>query len=287
MKKMSQLKYTLVFMLVLSSFSSKAQFALPDRVTGTPSYLDEIVKNYADEKAYPFSPNTSNLNAKIPVRIHIIKNIKGMPGVKTSDIETSLNLANSFFASIGIRFFIDSVNVINDYNYGFIENNHLKKELLNLYATSNKINLFLADSILMGSEKTYGFTYFPTDVDSNFIFLDKRYASGKYLTTMLGHFMGLLSTHENSRGVELSSEKNCATAGDFICDTYADPNLFGHVDSTCIYSGSARDNEGRYFVPTVANIMSNTPDECKCIFTPLQYKRMYYYFLKYRQKLKR
>ncbi len=283
---MARLKYTLISMLVLISFSSKAQFALPDRVAGTPSYLDEIVKNYTDEKAYPFSLNTADLNANVPIRIHIIKNSKGLTGVKTSDIQSSITLANSFFLNIGIRFFIDSVNVINDYNYGFITNNHLKKELLTLYAAQNKINLFLADSIQTGSEKTYGFTYFPTDADSNFIFLDKRYAKGNYLTTMLGHFMGLLSTHESGKGRELASEKNCSTAGDFICDTYADPDLFGQVDSTCNYSGSVRDNEGKYFIPTVANVMSNSPDACKCIFTPLQYKRMYYYFLKYRQKLR-
>ena len=97
--------------------------------------------------------------------------------------------------------------------------------------------------------------------------------------------MGLLSTHESLGGRELASEKNCAEGGDFICDTYADPDLFDQVIDSCKYIGTMRDDNGRYFVPSVANLMSNSPDECKCILTPLQYRRIYYYFKKYRQYL--
>jgi hypothetical protein len=137
----------------------------------------------------------------------------------------------------------------------------------------------------MGSDKIYGFTYFPDIADSNFIYLDKNYANGNSLTTMLGHFMGLLSTHETAGGRELANENNCATSGDFICDTYADPDLFNEVIDSCQYIGTMRDDNGQYYVPSVANIMSNSPDHCKCILTPLQYRRVYYYYHKYRQYL--
>lgn len=288
---MNNLKLIFFILIIsLTGLSGFAQMPLPDKVTGTASYLDTVAKYYAKENAYPFDLNDANLNARIPVRIHVIKTIAGTTGVNISDIESSLATANSFFGNIGMRFYIDSVNIINDYHYGFIARNHYRKELLTLYGVKNKINLFLADSIQMNpsaAEKTYGYTYFPDAVDSNYIFLDKKYAEGKYLTTMLGHFMGLLPTHETGKGMELASEKNCSSTGDFICDTYADPSLYNQVDTTCTYMGSARDNSGEYYVPTVANIMSNSPDECKCIFTPQQYRRMYFYFLKYRQKLRR
>jgi hypothetical protein len=263
-----------------------AQQLLPDRVYGTSSYLDTIVKNYSEENAMIFDLNVVNISVQIPVSVHIIMNSKGQAGVSTSDIENSLATANSYFTNIGIRFFIDSLNYVNDYNYGFITQDHNKTELLTLYARKNTINLFLADSIEMNQERSYGFTYFPNVADSNYIFLDKKYAAGKYLTTMLGHFMGLLSTHENGRNAELASENNCDASGDYICDTYADPDLYGQVDTTCTYTGTARDGAGKYYIPTVANIMSNTNDDCKCIFTPLQYKRMYYYFWKYRGRLR-
>jgi hypothetical protein len=213
-------------------------------------------------------------------------NKEGSAGVNQNDIKYSVDLANSYFKNAGIQFFIDTIEYINDYNYSFITYNKLRKELLTKYSINNRINIFLADSIKIGSGKSYGFTYFPNEADSNFIYLVKGYARGNSLTTMLGHYMGLLSTHETAGGRELESEKNCSSAGDFICDTYADPGLFNEVIDSCKYIGTMRDDNGRYFIPSVANIMSDSPDKCKCILTPLQYRRIYYYYNRYRQNLK-
>ncbi len=279
------MKYSfLIFVFVLTWCCSFAQ-QLPDGALGTQSYIAELIKNYNDENAISFNLNAINSSARIPVRLHIIKNSKGFTGVDLTDIRNSLSTANTYFKNIGIQFFIDSVNYINDYKYSFIANNYYKKELLTLYTKTNMINLFVADSVKMGTDRCYGFTYFPDATDSNYIFLDKEYAKGKFLTTQLGHFMGLLSTHESAGGIELASEKNCSSSGDFICDTWADPDLLNQVDTACYYTGSAKDANGKYYIPTVANIMSNSTDTCKCIFTTLQYRRMYYYYLKYRQSL--
>jgi len=283
---MNKLKLTFISFILAIPLGLFAQQPLPDGVTATQSYMNLIKQNYTNENAYPFEINNVDILVNIPIRIHIIKNSKGLAGVASASVDNSVNTANNFFKNIGIHFFIDSVNYINDYNYSFITYNYNKKELLTQFAVANRINLFLADSIQMGTTQCYGFTYFPDVTDSNYIFLNKKYITGNYLTTMLGHFMGLLSTHETLGGAELASEKNCATSGDFICDTYADPDLFEQVDSTCKYNGTKRDNNGKYYVPSVANIMSNSLDNCKCIFTPLQYRRMYYYYLKYRQYLK-
>jgi hypothetical protein len=221
----------------------------------------------------------------IPVRVNIIMNRGGLAGVMIQDINYSMDAANSFFKNAGIRFFTDTVQYINDYNYSFIAYNKLKKELLTKYAVNNAINLFLADTIKLGPDYSYGFTYFPDVPDSNFIYLNKSYARGNYLTTMLGHYMGLLSTHETAGGRELADETNCSSGGDFICDTYADPDLFNEVIDSCRYIGTMRDDNGKYYIPSVANIMSESPDRCKCILTPLQYRRIYYYFHRYRKYL--
>jgi hypothetical protein len=278
-----KLKHSLIAATLIYCHLSFAQ--LPDGVTGTSSYISEIKKNYADENAIPFDLNGSNINVNIAIRVHVIRNIKGMAGASIADINNSVNSANNYFKTIGLHFFVDSMDFINDYNYSYITYNKNKTELLIKYASSNKINLFLVDSIKMGTSRSYGFTYFPNVTDSNYIFLDKNYISGNFLTTMLGHFMGLLSTHETEGGLELVSEKNCTASGDFICDTYADPDLFNQVIDTCKYTGTAKDSNGKYYVPSVANIMSNSLDNCKCSFTPFQYRRMYYYFNKYRQYL--
>jgi hypothetical protein len=273
----------LIVNLVLIHCLASAQ--LPDGVSATQSFLNEIIRNYQDENSFSFDLTAINSHVNIPIQVHIVMNIKGSAGVNKSNVYNSIKSVNSYFSEVGIHFFIDSLDFINDYNYSFITYNNLKKELLNKYAIANRINLFLVDSVKMGAIRSYGFTYFPDVPDSNFIYLDKSYLSGNSLTTMLGHFMGLLSTHETAGGRELESEKNCAESGDFICDTFADPDLFNQVIDSCKYIGNMRDDHGKYYVPSVANIMSNSPDKCKCIITPLQYRRIYYYYNKYRQYL--
>lgn len=276
-------KVSMVFSLLLLTGMVFGQ--LPDRVVATQSFLDTIRLNYAEENSFTFDLYPDDPAISVPVRINIIMNSEGRAGVEVSDIMFSLEKANLFFRNAGIRFIVDTVEYINDYHYSFITQNHLKKELLTKHVVRERINLFMADSIRLEDDYTYGFTYFPDVPDSNFIFLNKDYARGNYLTTMLGHFMGLLSTHETAGGRELADESNCSSSGDYICDTYADPDLFSQVIDSCRYIGTMRDDNGRYYVPTVANIMSDSPDECKCILTPFQYRRIYFYFHRYRSYL--
>ena len=63
--------------------------------------------------------------------------------------------------------------------------------------------------------------------------------NGSTLPHEVGHFYGLPHTHD--QGNELVNGSNCATAGDNFCDTPADPNLSGVVNSSCVYTGTATD----------------------------------------------
>jgi hypothetical protein len=281
---MNQKKLSLSIYLLFILFNS-IYCQLPDGVSCTNSFLKIILKNYNDENKLNFQPGTIDTSVNISIRVYIVMNSKGFSTITANDVNNDIKLTNIYFNNIGINFFVDSIVYVDDYNYSNITYNHERTELLTKYSIPNEINLYLVDSIKLGNSQSYGFTYFPDIPDSNYIFICKDYFSGNSLSTMLGHFMGLLSTHETLNGVELVNEKNCAIAGDLICDTYADPNLFNLVVDTCQYIGNAKDLNGAYLIPSVANIMSNTMDHCKCTFSTLQYRRMYYYYYKYRQYL--
>ncbi|MBK8498687.1 MAG: hypothetical protein IPL52_07685 [Flavobacteriales bacterium] len=78
----------------------------------------------------------------------------------------------------------------------------------------------------------------------------------------VGHLLGLFHTHDTILGTELVDGSNCATAGDFICDTPADPNLglAGMVEyGTCNYIGTVTDANGQAYAPMVHNVMSYSP----------------------------
>jgi hypothetical protein len=268
---------------VITCCSSFGQ--LRDGVLATPSFVELIKSNYADEKAFAFSLTVPKTPSNVYLRVYVINNDKGKTEVRETDIANSMSTLNDYFNVTGIRFALDTIEYVNDYHYAYIAYNYNRSELLAKHSVLGMVNLYLADSINMGNGNVYGFTYFPNDADSNYIFLSKEYVNGISLATLIGHYLGLLSTHETLGGNELADESNCAESGDFICDTYADPGLFGQVSDACEYTGSARDDHGEYYVPSVANIMSDSPQSCKCGFTPLQYRRMYYYFLHFRQSV--
>jgi hypothetical protein len=94
----------------------------------------------------------------------------------------------------------------------------------------------------------------------------------------VGHVLGLMHTHDSIFGAELVDESNCDSAGDFICDTPADPNLSlaGMMDyATCTYIGTVTDTNGDAYAPSTTNIMSYAPCELST-FTQGQAQVMQY-----------
>ncbi|MBK9074743.1 MAG: hypothetical protein IPL77_07120 [Flavobacteriales bacterium] len=80
----------------------------------------------------------------------------------------------------------------------------------------------------------------------------------------VGHVLGLMHTHDSVFGAELADSSNCATAGDFICDTPSDPNLSlpDMIDHAgCTYIGTVTDANGDPYSPSTTNIMSYAPCE--------------------------
>jgi hypothetical protein len=280
--KLFKLFPCLYFLLIISNI---LYGQLYDGTIVPDTFIKEIGKNIAEESAMDFDLSSVNLSVKLSVSVHVIRDTSGFMQVTKSQALQVIDSANIFFNKIGIHFSMDTFDIVNDYNYLNISKNNNLSELLVTHSEANKINLYFVDSIVMDKNPSFGYTYFPTATDSNYIFLCRKYVSGINLTMMLGHFFGLLSAHERKGGTELANEKNCKTSGDFICDTYADPGLRNLVDKNCNYKGSSIDSNGDYYVPSVANIMSDSRENCKCIITPMQYRRMLYYYKKYRQNL--
>jgi hypothetical protein len=100
---------------------------LPDGVSATQSWVDTIVKYYKDENAFQLDLSNISAHVKIPVEVHVIKNIRGTAGISLNKITSSVEGANSYFRSIGMQFFIDTVDYVNDYNYSCIRYNNLRK----------------------------------------------------------------------------------------------------------------------------------------------------------------
>jgi hypothetical protein len=110
----------------------------------------------------------------------------------------------------------------------------------------------------------------------------------------VGHVFGLYHTHskgpnntkENVTRISGASCRNCATAGDLLCDTPADPNqdvdlnvqdyLSDNTNASCVYSGTRQDNCSTpvTYVPSVRNMMAYGRRACRNQFTSGQGTRM-------------
>jgi hypothetical protein len=280
---MSKIFMTIIWVLLFAN----QIIAQPDGTINSSDFIQEILKNIDGESKTEFDISSVNLSENIPLELHIVLDPNGKAGVSNVMLVNTIEQVNMLFKPLNMTYNIDTIEIVNDYNYSNLKKDDRNMtELLKKHAVSNKINVFYVDTLSIDSLKYYGFTYFPTDKGKNYIFLTKAYSDGNSLATMLGHYMGLLSTHDQLAGQELVNGSNCNKAGDLICDTYADPNVFGNVDEKCDFSGIAKDSKGFDYVPSVSNIMSNSLPNCKCLFTNDQYKRMYYYYKKYRQNTK-
>jgi hypothetical protein len=270
--------------LLCAGNNGNAQFS--DGTNTSREWIKELRKNQAGEEDISFSLPFEGYNARLSVYAWVIKDIKGEDGCTEEAIKSDIVRLNGYFQPVSISFILASVQYIDDYNYGIISENSDTAELIRKYHMEGAINLYLVNSIENQAGQCYGFTFYPDDTVHNSIFLNKDLLDGNYLVTLMGHFFGLLPTHDTVGGAELVSERNCQDSGDLLCDTYADPNLFMLVDETCTYGGREYDMEGNGYVPSVANLMSESYDGCKCIFTDGQYRRMIYCLKNYRYYLR-
>ena len=109
------------------------------------------------------------------------------------------------------------------YHYDFSQ----EADLLESYHIDNHLNIYHFASVSFQGGGLCGYSYLPPSRDVIVL------AIGCGIKTMVheaGHYFTLFHTHGKTNfGTtdELVDGSNCTTAGDDICDTPADPNLFG------------------------------------------------------------
>ena len=211
------------------------------------------------------------INQHFDVFVHLVRtNVM----VKEEDIDLAIELANKYFSPLCISFEKCDIDTAFNYNYNQLYNEPLMKELATLYKGNNKINLYYVRGEIMGINiKSWSLGKIGKDNSANiFIRIPEAFPYE------LGHFFGLKSTFRGYKE-ELVNGSNCETAGDFICDTPADPYRLGDKTryyinlANCVFHYPEKDPNGEYYQPDVGNVMSYYFN-CHCGFSYQQYKKM-------------
>ena len=235
---------------------------------------------------------TSTAITNVPAKIHIVTDANGATSITLDEILDEIDEANSFLANSFLE-----ITVCDDVNY--IANNTLYDFDIDdqalLYANNQPdiMNLYFVESIAFGSGNACGYTYLPGNTSQYYdvIVMDNQCTNNPVSTTLIhefGHHFNLIHTHGTSNEPgstdELVNGSNCASAGDRVCDTPADPLINGsNVSSVnCLYTGNATDAVGQFYDPDTSNIMSYSPNTCTDFISDGQFARMYAGFHTYK-----
>ncbi|MEM6343162.1 MAG: T9SS type A sorting domain-containing protein [Bacteroidota bacterium] len=222
--------------------------------------------------------NPRNQIIWVPIQVHIGRPSTGQGGLSPIQIPFLLSELNAFYLTANIQFYeCSALNYIDDdvfYNFDYSE----ETALLNAHQVSNVLNIYFFASLTYNGGNLCGYSYLPPSAD---VVMMANFCStnGSTLIHEVGHYLSLYHTHgKTNSGTtdEYVDGSNCSSAGDDVCDTPADPNLFGRVDMNCNYTGNQVDAKGDPFQPMTNNIMSYALSSCRTVFTPGQFARVSY-----------
>lgn len=217
---------------------------------------------------YTKDRNLPCVSKKFSIFVHIVKDSLGRTGITAEEISKHLMEANKAFEPICISFDFCISDTIADYSYGYIDDFIEVGLLTSRFQKKRRINLYFVDSLGIVGPNSYSNFNGINKPDSCFMLVPKN---GIGLVHELGHSFGLLHTFETRFGKELVDGSNCLTAGDFVCDTPADPNA--RPDNNCYFVYPLPDDNNDYYKTEVGNYMSHF--FCAhCFFTTRQYEIM-------------
>ncbi len=217
----------------------------------------------------------------VPVVAHIVRRSNGTGGLSTADLNASIARANNFYASANMRFVLCETKYIDDNNIYSHSFSHLSESNSNSNASFNKLNMTTRNvsrklNIYFVPNSSTSWTWRPlTDTRRQHIMmLNSQAKNESTLSHEIGHWFDLFHTHQG--GDELVNGSNCSTAGDFVCDTRADPNISGRVNGSCAYTGGSSlvDANGQTYNPDPRNMMSYSTKPCRNRFSNGQVYKM-------------
>lgn len=263
--------------LILFSSSLFAQ----NQDCGTIIQPDEIPQHQVRNRAWVNDQAQNQTRsgtsiAMVPVQLHIVRRTDGSTGISVADFEAALDRANELYLPSGIQFFqCGAINTIDDDTYAPYD--YSQRFLLDAaHSVANVINIYSSETVTSGVSNICGHATFPGGID--FIILANSCTNnGSTFAHELGHYFNLYHTHETALGTEVVDGSNCTAAGDYICDTPADPRLSTATNVntiSCVYTGTSTDTNGDSYTPETDNLMSYTGKHCRYEVSAGQNARM-------------
>ena len=229
-----------------------------------------------DKLASRKKSNTIN----IPIQVYNVSKANGKGGSTENELLRGLDVLNEDFSATPYQFYYHDIQDIDSDQFFVLFDSNEGNTLYNTISNPGALNVYIVGYLRTGFN---GYARFPWTSNSNAFFFTHHAVNSAIYAHEIGHYFGLFHTHETFQGTEYVDGTNCASAGDLLCDTPADPQVTAvNVDSMCVYTGNQNDPKGDPYDPEPRNIMSYARMECRDLFTADQIGRMNFYFDNYR-----
>ncbi len=210
------------------------------------------------------------------IAFHIVRTSAGTGGLDVSKIYKALGFMNEKYIGANVQFYICDISYIDNDTYYNFNRTYEESNLTRTYNIGDAINIYLFGNMTYMDDHSveqnlWGISVLPPGAS----LIELRNETMDELTTItheVGHSFGLPHTHNDYfPGVpnEYVDGSNCSTAGDFFCDTPADPKLHfeADVNEACVYCGGATDAHGDAYNPSTDLIMSYARHNCRTRFS--------------------
>ncbi len=222
--------------------------------------------------------------------VHVVRTSESTGGLTTEQVDQAISIMRNDFKDAGIYFiwdcnllFVDETIHYNDYT-GDVS-------VYEFDPHSDGVDIYFYPQIPSEEDEGFGASQCISTGSAMYIAGNFSYEPHlPYYTTSvvsheMGHCLGLFHTNEcTGSGGHLNCkmehvardgmDANCTEAGDYLCDTDADPDMAFLVDpETCTWDGLVPDL-GTYFDPDETNIMGRTNPVCMQSFSLGQNKMM-------------
>ncbi|HQI42282.1 MAG: hypothetical protein B6D44_08780 [Ignavibacteriales bacterium UTCHB2] len=250
---------------------------------------DSLCASFPIENLEPLTlqkaPNYVNLStvdwADIAVAIHIIRYSDGSGGFNPKQVLTIISNLDSAYSGAKMRFFLHTLNFIDDDQYAIIiSGDEVEDQLANENNVGNAINIYVAENYGANGRAT-----FTPDLmfelgdyrTTQSVIVRKDVALGSTTPHEVGHYFNLLHTfHQYGGKAECPDGSNSSIAGDLVTDTPAEPKdneARINFDSNCHFKRAGASACGISYDTTALNqinannLMSYAPLNCRIHFT--------------------
>ncbi|MFT6715696.1 MAG: PKD repeat protein [Saprospiraceae bacterium] len=219
----------------------------------------------------------------VPVTYHVLQDDDGSNGITQDQIDLAMERVNGHFKQAGIEFFACGAVQYHKSTTLNAWDKYIDDAAVDGFHVANTLNIYFASSVTSGTSGICGYAYFPSSKHYTVMANSCAY-NGTTFEHELGHYYNLYHTHQTFSSVlEIVARPgegkatNCATEGDKLCDTHADPILTGISLTNCVPDPTALGTgpNGDQYRTDATNIMSYAGTKsCRSLFTQEQLNLM-------------